>query len=532
MKRILILLSHRENCRLLSEWLSIHYEVFFPQSGTAVEPVEKIFTGKIQQQFDKGFDLCILDGPTLDRLWQWVQSRKQAEQPVLLPFLLVTSSQEVGMVSRHLWQSIDELITTPIEKVELQARVEILLRSRQLSLQLQATNGQLQSEIAERQRTESALTKSEARLTSLIQNSSDIIALLEKDGKIRYTSPSVQQILGFNPEDIKGKNHFDFVHPSDLEAALNAFQIGFTEPGNTQISEYRFRHKDGNWLYLESKSNFVDHGFSEVVVNLRDINKRKQAEVEVITNLKKERELIELKSRFVSMVSHEIRTPLNVILASTQILERYSDQWSNQKRAEFYSRIKEAVRKMTELLNDVLLIGKAEFGKVGLNPVPIDIASFCKELVAEIQLSMGEKHKFTFVNHCEYMIPGEPDKLPQLDKKILRHIITNLLSNAVKYSPQSSTIDFEVSYQDANAVFQIRDRGIGIPLEAQASLFEAFYRASNAKNIQGTGLGLAVVKQSVELHGGNITVESELGVGTTFTVTLPLQSLNDQLLNK
>ncbi len=514
MNRILLLLAHRENCRLLSEWLSLRYQVFFPQSGCPVKPLEKLFEEAASQELDQPFDLCILDGPMLDRLWKQVQRRRQAES-VFLPFLLVTSRQDVGMASRHLWQSVDELIISPIEKVELQARVEILLRSRRLSSALNVANEKIHSEINEHQQTQESLVESQAKLNSLIQNSSDIIAILDSNGTIKYKSPSTQEILGLSPEELEGQNHFDLIHPDDCQEARNSFQIGLKSPGKTQVSVYRFRHRDGSWRYLETKSNFINHGLDQIVINSRDITERKQAEEEIQKALEKERDLIELKSRFVSMVSHEIRSPLNVILASTQILERYGEKWSNEKKTEFFSRIKEAVRKMTELLNDVLLLGKVEFGRKDFNPIPVNLAQFCNELVTEIKMSAGGKHEIKFVNQSQ-------DTNAYVDKKLLRHILSNLLSNAIKYSPQGSKVNIELSCQDAEAIFAIQDEGIGIPLEEQSKLFESFYRASNAKNIPGTGLGLSVVKQSVDIHGGKIAVNSKTGVGTTFTVTLPI----------
>lgn len=147
MKRILLLLEHRENSCLLSAWLAVHYQVLSPHFVSTEEPHALVSP-------DESFDLCILDGSALDHFWEWVQARKASEQPVFLPFLLVTSHPEVTMVTRHLWQNIDELITKPIEKVELRARVEILLRSRQLTVTLKTANKQLQREIDQRKRVE------------------------------------------------------------------------------------------------------------------------------------------------------------------------------------------------------------------------------------------------------------------------------------------------------------------------------------------------------------------------------------------
>jgi PAS domain S-box-containing protein len=511
MSRILLFLEHTENRRLLSEWLGeMHYQVLLSNS--------QVQAGHTMPLLDEAFDLCILDGPTLNHLWEWVQARKKAEQPVFLPFLLIALRPDVKMITRHLWQSIDELVIKPIEKVELQARMEILLRSRQLSLQLKLANEDLQSEIAERRRVEAALAKNEAKFRALVQNSSDVIRVLDADGTVTYASPSSQNVLGFSPEELEGKNAFDFVHTDDIYPATTPFQASLANPSETQISQYRFRHKDGSWRYLESKSNFspTDTSLNGIVVNSRDITERKQAEEDILSALKKERELNELKSRFVSMISHEIRNPLNSILAATQILERYGEQWPNEKKQDFFQRIKTSVKQLTELLDDILVIGKAEEKKLDSKPVTVDLKKFSSDLIEEIKLSTGSEHAIVFVTR------GQCTNA-YLDEKMLRHILINLLSNALKYSPPGSTVHFELLSQDNEVIFEIKDEGIGIPLEDQQRLFESFHRATNVKNIPGTGLGLAIVKRCIDIYNGKINFKSEVGVGTTFTVTLPLQ---------
>lgn len=514
MSRILLFLEHTENRRLLSEWLGMHYQVLL--SGSEVQ------SGHAVPLLDEPFDLCLLDGPALNHLWEWVQAKKKAEQPVFLPFLLITSRPDVKMVTRHLWQSVDDLVTKPIEKVELQARVEILLRSRQLSLKLLAANEDLQNEIAERQLLEAALAKSEAKFRALVQNSSDVIRVLEADGTVAYASPSSKNVLGFSPEDLEGKNAFDFVHDDDLSTAIAPFKASLDNPGETQISEYRFRHKDGSWRYLESKSKFstAQPSLTGIVVNSRDITERKQAEEDILNALQKERELNELKSRFVSMISHEIRNPLNGILAATQILERYGEQWPKEKKQDFFQRIKTSVKQMTELLDDVLTIGISEAKKLEFKPALINLEKFSRDLLEEIKLSTGSQQAIVFV-------PQGKCTSTYLDEKLLRHILINLLSNAIKYSPQGSTVNFDLVCQDEEVIFQIKDEGIGIPPEDQERLFESFHRAGNVKNIPGTGLGLAIVKRCVDIQGGAIAVASEVGVGTTFTVTLPVVSKHD-----
>lgn len=189
----------------------------------------------------------------------------------------------------------------------------------------------------------------------------------------------------------------------------------------------------------------------------------------------------------------------------------------SREKQDFFERIKIGVKKMTELLDDVLVIGKAEGGKLEAKPAPFDLEKFSRDLVEEMKLSTGTQHAIAFVSKGQ-------SANACLDKKLLGHILTNLLSNAIKYSPQGSTVNFKLTYRDEEVIFQIQDQGIGIPSGDMGQLFESFHRASNVKNIPGTGLGLAIVKRCVDLQAGKITVASEVGTGTTFTVTLPMHS--------
>jgi PAS domain S-box-containing protein len=239
-----------------------------------------------------------------------------------------------------------------------------------------------------------------------------------------------------------------------------------------------------------------------------------QAEAEVRNALAREKELSELRSQFIALVSHEFRTPLTTIGSSNQLLERYDERLSSEKKRNHYKRIQSAIERMSQLLDEVLLIGQAEAGKLTFEPALIDVVALCRDLVETLTLSL-ENHTITFL--CQ-----DESYSTQMDEKLLGHILTNLLSNAIKYSPSGGEIQFSLVCTQTDVVFQITDRGIGIPTEDLDQLYESFGRASNVGTIQGTGLGLAIAKKSVDLHGGTIAVESEVGVGTTFTVTLPL----------
>ncbi|MDJ0592345.1 MAG: hybrid sensor histidine kinase/response regulator [Pleurocapsa sp. MO_226.B13] len=262
-----------------------------------------------------------------------------------------------------------------------------------------------------------------------------------------------------------------------------------------------------------------------VHLKLRQMTKTLASQNFMLNNaLKQEKKLNELKSRFVTMASHEFRTPLASILSSAELLEHYSHKWSEEKKLSHLYRIQSSVKHITELLNDVLLLGKADAGKLKLSPSRFNLFQFCQELVAEIQLTTTT-HQINFqvencspASDCEQKSKGD---LVCMDEKLLRQILTNLLSNAVKYSPESDKVDFSLTYQSKQAVFQVRDFGIGIPPEEQNLLFESFHRAVNVGSIPGTGLGLPIVKRAVDLHGGTISIASQLGLGTTFTVALP-----------
>lgn len=246
---------------------------------------------------------------------------------------------------------------------------------------------------------------------------------------------------------------------------------------------------------------------------------RKQAEGEIRKSLEKERELNQLKSNFISVVSHEFRTPLSSIILSSELLENYSHKYNEDKRRTYFRRIKSATQQMTQLLENVLLIGQFEVGRLEFNPKWLDLEQLCQDMVEEVQLK-GESQQ-TLVFDCQI-----DRKLVWTDEKLLRHIFSNLLSNAIKYSSSGSTVVFKLQAQAEEVIFQVQDSGIGIPVADQEQLFEAFHRAANVGTIRGTGLGLSVVKQCVDLHRGRISVQSEVNVGTTFTVRLPLRQEN------
>jgi signal transduction histidine kinase/CHASE1-domain containing sensor protein len=252
----------------------------------------------------------------------------------------------------------------------------------------------------------------------------------------------------------------------------------------------------------------------EVEAALFQVNNQLEIEVqEHMAELAQTRELSDLKLRLFSMVSHEFRTPLSTILVSTQSLASGGQDWSEERKAKNLTRIQAAAKTMAQLLNDILMLNRAEAGKLECRPEPLALEPFCRHVIEEIQLSTSAQQPLRFINLADGLEA-------RLDGKLLYSILSNLLSNAVKYSPADSPVQFTLNCTIDSVIFQVQDWGIGIPTEDQPQLYEAFYRGQNVGDVAGTGLGLAVVKTCVDLHGGQITVESQVGLGTTFTVML------------
>ena len=234
--------------------------------------------------------------------------------------------------------------------------------------------------------------------------------------------------------------------------------------------------------------------------------------------LEQEKELNELKSNFISMVSHDFRSPISGIITCVNLIKDYRNQLSETEIFDYLELILKTCHQMLQLLEDVLVIGKADAGKIKSNAIEINIQQYCQELMAEFQLSDHNKHQFHFT------YKGTADKKVVMDKNSLRHILSNLLSNALKYSPSGTSIKLNLEMKEDQVFFEIQDQGIGIPPKTQQHLFELFYRGSNVGEVPGTGLGLAIVKKYVDVLDGKINFSSQVGTGTIFSVVLPAKT--------
>ncbi len=266
------------------------------------------------------------------------------------------------------------------------------------------------------------------------------------------------------------------------------------------------------------------------VVTFRDITQRKWAEAvlqqtnedleekvrsraaELYTANAHLRELSALKSRFVSMVCHEFRNPLNNIALSVSSLGRYDEKMTQTQKQQYLLGIATNVDRMTHMIDDILVLGKLEAKRLSLSPEPIDLVNFCHQLLQEIQL---DNRRLEFTGRFKCLIA-------EIDQTLLRSILVNILLNAIRYSAAGSLVQLSLYKRKHQVIFKVKDQGLGILPEDYPHLFEPFHRGKNVSNIPGTGLGLSIVKQFVALQQGDIRVESQPGVGTTFKVRLPL----------
>jgi PAS domain S-box-containing protein len=310
------------------------------------------------------------------------------------------------------------------------------------------------------------------------------------------------------------------LHPDDLPKVKEKLDRCVNRGATEYAAEHRIKTLSGGWVWSLSRGRVVERDAQGKATRMTgvnvDIDDRKRAEAELLTAVQREKELSEMKSKFVATASHEFRTPLATMLSSAELLEHYSESLGQDEKRNLLQTIQTGAKRMSEMIDDVLTIGRAESGVLKLNLGPTNLRELCSRVVAEFRIAQGKQHIITLDDRFDRLEA-------MMDERLLRHILNNLLSNAVKYSPPGTEVTFSLERREEKAAIEIQDRGIGIPPEDQPRMFESFHRASNVENRPGTGLGLAIVKKAVELHGGEISLKSAVGSGTRFTVTLPLR---------
>lgn len=389
------------------------------------------------------------------------------------------------------------------------AAIEIM----QLIEEVNQYANQLEQRVVERTH---ELNRAKERAEAILSNSSDAIILTDAVGKIQQTNHSFNTQLGYDVDELFGCELTTILAPESGDRFTTVLS-DVTSNKQSRRMEILVHRKDGTQLPVDiALSSFAEKEQTGLVFSLRDITEQKQLEYELREAFQRQKELIELKTRFVSMVSHEYRTPLAAIMTSSTILQDYNDRLTDERRKAHFSTIQTQVHRLTDLLEQVLQINKAESVGLELNLEDIDMVAFCRELVENMRQLNGQRR-------IEFIVIGQP-VLFNADMKLMRQIINNLMSNALKYSPIEGIIWVTLSFETEQLLLEVQDEGIGIPKEDQKQLFTMYHRAKNVGNIQGTGLGLVIIKQAVEAHEGTISVESQVGKGTTFQVALPLRN--------
>lgn len=368
-------------------------------------------------------------------------------------------------------------------------------------------------DISEFKGTKEAICANLPDLSSVAQTTQTIIFVTQNE-RLCYVNAGMEVISGYDKAELLG--NFDLrklvKHASDRAPLSQSRDRLF------QYQEIQIVIKSGEERYLACSVEEIKFANQPAqLIMAVDITQHKQAEAELKEALEQAKQLSELKERFVSMLCHQFRTPLNIVSFSADLLKRHAHQWTDEKQLPYLTHIQLAVEQISQLLDEILFFGKVEATKLKCEPKLLDLKQLCLDIVTQVQLASDSQAEIKFKFTCDRAHW-------QLDDNILQPVLTNLLSNALKYSPSGSPIDLEVSCENNAAIFQVKDRGIGIPACDLSKLFEPFHRGSNVNSISGTGLGLAMVKALVDIHGGHIAVSSKENAGSIFTVVLPLAS--------
>ncbi len=376
-------------------------------------------------------------------------------------------------------------------------------------------------EIDQRQRTETALRESEARYRLVIEHTPTPTVVVDRrngrfveanDSAVRFYGVSREELLAGGPADFSPEFQPDG-RPSG-EAARD--KIAQALSGGDAQFDWLHRIGDGSEVpCLVHLAKMPGGENQRVIAAVTDRTEQWRTEEAMRRALANEREVNELRSRFTSIVSHEFRTPLGIIMSAVELLRNYFGRLETERREELFEDIHYATRRMGDLMEQVLVLGQADAGKLAFKPQPMDLSALCARITEEVLFAT--QRRCPVETSVENSLDGAV-----ADSGLLLHMLSNLLSNAAKYSPVGSPVAFGIRREGSEAVFTIRDHGIGIPEADQPRIFEAFQRASNVSDVPGSGLGLLIAKRCVELHGGRISFVSEAEQGTCFTVGLPV----------
>jgi len=403
----------------------------------------------------------------------------------------------------------------------------------------------------------------QAHMTSLFENATEGIILTNGRGHIVLANPAAERMFGYTANELENLP-VEVLIPGNFRPGHKALREGFhKKPSNRSMGASRdlfalkkngeefpveislSHYSQNNELFViafivditlrkEIEQNLVrkQNELEKVTFEIRKLNtelekkvderthilkealeKLEQSQTELHEALDKEKQLNEIKSRFVSLASHEFRTPLSAVLSSAALISKYTKEGEQEKRNKHIDRIKDSVKHLNDILEDFLSLGKLDEGRISTDPSEFNLREMISETLADVKVVLKPGQKFNFNYEGEETINA--------DKKLLRNILINLISNAAKFSEEDSPIIVSAKSDNEKNSITVTDKGIGISERDQEHLFTMFYRASNVMNIQGTGLGLHIVKRYLDLINGTANLQSKLGKGTSITITFP-----------
>ncbi|MEX0773651.1 MAG: response regulator [Balneolales bacterium] len=379
-----------------------------------------------------------------------------------------------------------------------------------------------------RKKAEEELKISETRFRSLIQNSSDLISVIDRDGKYLYLSPSVERILGYQPEELIGHYAYDLIHPRESEGVREKISQNLKDVNGQLNLEFRIKHKNGNWCDLEAIGKYMVFGQNEgVVINSRDITERKKADLDLRKAKEKAEEMNRLKTTFLANMSHEIRTPLTGILGYASIMQADLEEEGDREMAR---RIHDSGKRLLATIDAILDLAKIEADKIDVKLQVLDLneeLSNSVELLTPLAAQRKLQLKFE---------PGD-EIYTRLDPQFFDQVMNNLIGNALKYTHQGEVkVRIERDKVRKNngesvemAVIHVEDTGVGISPDYIGKIFDEFEQESVglSRKFEGAGLGLTITRRLVEMMNGRISVKSEKGKGSTFSVMFPVADPSD-----
>ncbi|HRN96340.1 MAG TPA: PAS domain S-box protein [Candidatus Levybacteria bacterium] len=350
----------------------------------------------------------------------------------------------------------------------------------------------------------------EKKFRSVIENSSDGIRLIDRNGKITYASPSTKRILGYNPKEYVNQKIIDLIHKDDKKIYRDTMRKILDNPGSSVHLTYQIKHKDGTYRWMEGVgTNLLDDpAVNAIVSNFRDITERKDLE--------------RRKDEFVSMASHELKTPITSLNLFTDMLKKNAQEKKYDSIPTFAKKIRQQTSKLTEIVNDLLDVSRIETGKMRFRTEKFNLSELLHDIVDDMQYTT-HKHKIVCIAKQPMLITADRYRIYQ--------VLTNLLTNAIKYSPENTQITVTLKKQKNFALVSVADKGIGISKDQHKNIFDKLYQVgdSKEKTFPGLGMGLYISKEIITRHNGKIWVKSKgksigkkPGNGSTFYFTLPL----------